>query len=142
MEQTVAFFASLNAHVFIFTLCFIALDVITGYAQAIANRDVQSEKMRKGFWHKLAIIFALFVAGLIDGMVQMGIGAQLGFATPIFECACCYIILMELTSILENIVKMNPELAGGKFMGLFAPVLKENEKSGKIEPDGAAPRAD
>ena len=133
------FFAQLNANVFLVTLCFIAMDVITGYAQALANKNVSSDKMRKGFWHKLAIIFALMVAGMIDIIVQMGIGQQIGFATPIFEVACIYIIAMELTSILENICKMNPELSNNKIMGLFSGALPETNRTGTIEPDGAAP---
>lgn len=139
METLIMFFAQLNATIFQVTLCFIAMDVITGYAQALANKNVSSKKMRNGFWHKLAIIFALMVAGMIDIIVQMGIGQQLGFATPIFELVCIYIIAMELTSILENICKMNPELANNKIMGLFSNTLPETSRTGTIEPDGAAP---
>ena len=138
MENIIMFMATLNANIFIFTLLFIALDVITGITQAIANRCVESEKMKNGFWHKLAIIFALFVAGMIDCLVQIGIGQQLGFVTPIFECACLYIIVMELTSIMENIVKMNPELKDTKFMGLFSGALPSSDESDTIEDDGAA----
>ena len=139
MEGVIGFMIHLNYQVFLVTLVFILMDIITGYAQAVANGTVKSENMRKGFWHKLAIILALLTAGLVDVTIQMGIGEQLGFVTPIFECACGYVILMELTSILENIVKMYPELANKRFIGLFANGLTQSAPSGTIDSDGAAP---
>lgn len=139
MEGLMNFMVNLNYQVFLVTLVFILMDVVTGYAQAVANGTVKSEKMRQGFWHKLAIILALLMAGIVDVTLQMGIGEELGFVAPIFECACIYIMAMELTSILENIVKMNPELAGTRFMGLFANGLTESAPTATITDDGAAP---
>ena len=127
--------------VFLVALCFIVLDVITGYLQAIANNNVKSDKMRKGFWHKLAVVFMLLLAGMIDVMVAFGMGDALGFTAPIFTTACLYIIVMEITSILENITKMNPELSNNKIMQLFSDTLPKNDESDTIEPDGAAPNA-
>lgn len=132
-------FVDTRSIVFLITLCFILLDVVTGYLQAIANNNVRSEKMRQGFWHKLGIIFVLILAGLIDVIVAIGMGEALGFTAPIFIASCGYIVLMELTSILENIVKMNPELANNKIMGLFYNEAKLPVESGIIELDGAAP---
>ena len=103
-----------------FALIFILLDIITGYAQAIANRCIDSTKMRKGFWHKLAIVMVLVVANLVDAGLNMGISASdMGVSAPIFEVACGYVVVMELTSILENIKLMTPELAGSKLLKLF-----------------------
>ncbi len=138
MEGLMSFMIHLNYQVFLVTLVFILMDIVTGYGQALANKTVKSEKMRQGFWHKLAIILALLVAGMVDVTIQLGIGEQLGFVTPIFECACGYIMLMELTSILENIVKMNPELGTKKFLRLFTNGLTKIPDNDTIPQDGAA----
>lgn len=127
MDIIDAFTNEFTSALFFFTLAFIAFDVITGYAQAIANKDIQSDKMRKGFWHKLAIILALVLAGTIDVLMGTGIVLEIGISAPIFEAACIYVIVMELSSILENIKKMNPELAGSKLLDLFGPASEDNE---------------
>lgn len=138
MEGLMGFMIHLNYQVFLVTLVFILMDIVTGYGQALANKTVKSEKMRQGFWHKLAIILALLVAGMVDVTIQLGIGEQLGFVTPIFECGCGYIMLMELTSILENIIKMNPELGTKKFLRLFTNGLTKIPDNDTIPQDGAA----
>lgn len=105
-----------------FAFIFIALDVLTGLAKGAASAKngggLSSEKMKTGFWHKLGIIAALVVAGLLDAAA--GAGLDLGFDAPIFEAACGYVVIMELLSILENISELNPELAGSKLFQLFA----------------------
>ena len=130
MEIISAFENEFTSALFLFTLAFIAFDVITGYAQAIANKDIQSSKMREGFWHKLATILALLLAGAIDVLMGTGIVLEIGITAPIFEAACIYVIVMELSSILENIKKMNPELAGSKLLDLFGAASNDNAKEG------------
>lgn len=124
-----AFMDEFTSVLFIFTLVFIMFDVITGYAQAIANKNIQSSKMRTGFWHKLAILFALMLAGVLDVLMGQGIMIETGLSAPIFEAACVYVIVMELSSILENIKKMNPELAGTKLLDLFGEASQDREKT-------------
>ena len=131
MQHFIEFMAMFNGTVFLVTIGFIALDVVTGYSQAIANKCVSSEKMRKGFWHKMGIVFVLILAGMVDICVQIGVGNQIGFATPIFECACAYIIVMELTSILENVCKLNPELANNAIMQIFDNAIHHDNKENK-----------
>lgn len=113
-----------------FALIFILLDVISGYAQAIANRCLDSSKMRKGFWHKLAIILVLILADIIDAGLNMGM-VTMGVTAPIFEVACGYVVVMELTSILENVKMMNPELAGTKLLKLFSTHDSNDEDNDK-----------
>lgn len=107
---------------FAFALAFILLDVITGVIKGAATAGqegggLSSEKMKQGFWHKLAIITALIVAALLDTAAATGL--ELGFEVPLFEGACVYVVLMELFSILENIAVINPELAGSRIFDLF-----------------------
>ena len=112
-------FAQLDGWAFGFALAFIFLDVATGYAQAVANHVVDSKVMKAGFWHKLALVFAMLAAGLAD--MAAAVEIDLGFPLPIFEAACVYVMLMEFTSILENIKKMNPQIAESALMKLLNP---------------------
>ena len=100
-----------------FALVFILLDVLTGICKGAATHNLSSEKMKTGFWHKLGIIAALVVAGLIDAAA--GSGLDLGFEVPVFEAVCGYVVIMELLSILENIAEINPELAGSRVFQLL-----------------------
>lgn len=116
-----------------FALTFIFLDVLTGICKgaATANKEgggLSSEKMKAGFWHKLGIISALVVAGLLDAAA--GAGLDLGFDAPVFEAACGYVVIMELLSILENIAEINPELAGSKLLQLFAVTPNDRGNDG------------
>lgn len=113
----------LDGWAFGFALVFIFLDVVSGYAQAVANKCVSSEIMRQGFWHKLALVFAMLAAGLAD--MAAAVEIDLGFSMPLFECACGYVMIMELMSILENVKKMNPQLANSRLLRLFDAVKKE-----------------
>lgn len=115
----------LDGLAFGFALVFITLDVVSGYAQAVANKCVSSEVMRRGFWHKLALVFAMLAAGLADMAAAAEI--NLGFSVPLFECACGYVMLMELMSILENVRKMNPDLENSKLMQLFDVVRDDKD---------------
>lgn len=111
--------SQLDGWAFGFALAFIFLDVATGYAQAVANHEVDSKIMKAGFWHKLALVFAMLAAGLAD--MAAAVEIDFGFSMPIFECACAYVMLMEFTSILENIKKMNPQVADSALMRLLNP---------------------
>ena len=116
----------LDGWAFGFALAFVAMDVVTGYAQAVANHTVDSKIMKSGFWHKLALVFAMLAAGMADMAAMVEI--DLGFALPIFECACGYVMLMELTSILENVKLMNPQLADSAIMKLLNPKREGDSK--------------
>lgn len=112
-------------------LGFILLDIVTGVAQAIANHDVSSEKLRQGAFHKMAYILIMCAAYLIE--YSMGY-VDLGFTVPIFAGVCGYIIFTEIVSFCENIIKLNPSLKGSKLMDLFrndqviAATTKEEEE--------------
>ena len=115
-----------------FAFIFIALDVCTGIAKGASHKNLSSEKMKSGFWHKLGIIAALVVAGLLDAAA--GAGLDLGFDAPVFEAACGYVVIMETLSILENISELNPELAGSRLLQLFA--VNGEDKLVAVMPSG------
>ena len=52
---------------------------------------------------------------------------NLGFSIPMATTICVYIVLMEIGSIAENILEINPELQGGKIAALFESFRKDNK---------------
>ena len=104
-----------NQSYIVVALMLVVLDVVVGFTNAVAHSEVSSSKMRSGLWHKLGSAFLMVAAGLIDGALLGGI--DLGFKSPVMTVVCLYIAVMELVSILENIVKLNPELADNPLVG-------------------------
>lgn len=95
---------------------FMLFDIVSGLAQAFANKCYASSKMRVGLWHKfsfvliIALAFGLeFAQGYID----------LGFTVPLVIPVCAYICLNEIGSIIENITLMNPNIVPEKLKALL-----------------------
>lgn len=76
----------------IFSLC----DVVSGFIQALINNEVESKIMREGLLHKSLIIMILFLSFVIDLAFNLSI---------ISKSISIYIIIMETTSIIENLKK-------------------------------------
>lgn len=116
-----------NAVPFLVMLCFIALDIIFGLCKAFATHTFDSSKMRQGLWHKCAIIGVSLMAYIVEIVTQLmdfsAAGLPEGFTLPIVAAVTGYIIIMELGSILESLVTINPELAGGKILSQFDKML-------------------
>lgn len=86
--------------VIITPLLFSLFDIITGFIQAVINHDVDSSKMRKGLLHKLLLIIIILSGILLDKTFN------LNYITKFISI---YIIIMEITSILENLKKAGIE---------------------------------
>lgn len=96
---------------------FIATDYITGVVKAIMQNDLRSQKMREGLGHKFAYFILILTAWFID---EVNLHVDLGLPVSVFACTVGGICLIELTSILENITAINPELKDAPFMQIFA----------------------
>ena len=107
----------LDYHLFAIVGVFIALDVISGFAQACANHTVDSSIMRRGLWHKSAYVLAIMLAVLCE---YSAIYIDLGFTLPIIAPVCGFISATEMVSILENLGKLNPEIAKSKLLDFFS----------------------
>lgn len=101
----------------------IVLDIVTGVIGGAANNELNSSILKKGLWSKLAEVCAI-ILGLY---AQAGIsffGDLLGIKVdiPIHVAVCAYVLLYELVSIMENIGKINPDLARWlyEFVGISA----------------------
>ena len=96
---------------------FIIVDYVTGITKAIMQDNLSSKKMREGLSHKFAYFILILVAWFID---EINLHVDLGLPVSVFVCTVGGICLIELTSILENITVINPELAGAPFMQIFS----------------------
>lgn len=103
-------------------VCLMLLDVISGFMAAVKNRELSSTKMREGLFHKCSLVMCIVLAWCIE-MFVMHV-PDLGFNVPLVIPACVIIFAMEVVSILENIVKINPELENEEIMKLFTNTKK------------------
>ena len=97
-------------------LIFIIIDYMTGVINAALKKSISSRKMREGLGHKATYIILLSVCYTIDA-IQLN--TELNLPTKIFPIVSCGILLIELTSIIENICEINPELKQANFMYIF-----------------------
>lgn len=112
----------ISYHLIVITLLFMGMDIITGFLQAVVNKCIDSQIMKRGLFHKCGFVLAIVLAYLCEYTM---IYIDMGFTLPMVQAVCMFIIATELISNLENIGKISPELNNSKFMSLF--------KSSKIE---------
>lgn len=99
-------------------LIFSLLDIVTGYIQAIINKNVDSQKMRTGLLHKVLIIIILIASFII----------QFAFNIKyISSFVCVYIVLMEASSILENLKKAGVDL------GKLGNIIKQKSENTSVD---------
>lgn len=104
-------------------IALIALDMITGTAQALKNKTFKSSKMRQGVWHKVGIITIMVLTWLLGEYgKQAGLPQDITGIIPIVNTA---LVVMESASIMENIAQINPELR--KLM-IFKVLKDESDK--------------
>lgn len=92
-------------------------DIVSGLIAAIATKSIDSTKMRNGLWHKSAYILVIALAALIEWGETKGV--FFGIEMPVLAAACVYIGVTEITSIIENIAVINPELKDTPLLSLF-----------------------
>lgn len=102
----------------------VLIDYITGVVNAIIHGELSSKKMREGLGHKFTYLAVICVALIIEyGSDYINLGIEL----PIFIPVCVGICLTETTSIMENCVKINPELSNSNILNIFNIDRKEND---------------
>ena len=113
-------------------LIFMVGDILSGTIQAVANNDLSSTKMRQGLWHKASFLLLIALAFGLEW--AMGF-LDLGFDVPMITPVCVLIVLTETISILENIGKLNPSIAGSKFMSIFRSDRMDEVKASQGKED-------
>lgn len=105
----------------------IIIDFATGMLGAVVNKNWDSSKIREGLAHKCAEFGFLVVGDIIDALLFAGI--DLPFDIP-NGCALGFIalsiILMEISSIMENALKIDNSLVHSKLFDtlLTAKIIK------------------
>lgn len=80
-------------------LLLMAIDIITGIAKAVKNKNLWSRKSLFGYTRKLLIFGVIILANVIDQI--LGLGGAVTYSAVIFYIAS------ESLSIVENMSEMN-----------------------------------
>lgn len=98
-------------------LFFVATDYTTGIVKAIMAGNLSSQRMREGLGHKFAYLALILTSYMID---TFSVHVDLGLPVHVYLVTVGGICLIELTSIIENITQINPELKDVPFMRIFS----------------------
>lgn len=126
----------MNFHLDTISWCFLivtvimTLDIVTGVIKAIYNRSFSSEDLRKGLAHKLVYVVIMILAWFIE---QAETHVDLGISWPLVVPVTVALSAIDIISILENSIAIDPELGKGKITSIFTHDLKEEEKDEKDE---------
>lgn len=102
----------------------VLIDYATGVVNAIMHGELSSEKMRQGLGHKFAYLAVICVALIVEyGSDYINFGIELQAVLPV----CTGVCLIEITSIMENCAKINPELSKSNILNIFKVNKKEND---------------
>lgn len=102
--------------IIVIPLVLCTVDVASGYIAAMRTGAVNSTFMFNGLWNKMGEMFAIVVGKTIEICISIFgtgfVGVKMNI--PVCTAVCAYLSLYEITSIIENIGKMNPTI--GKWL--------------------------
>ena len=99
------------------------IDVVSGLVKAFANKCYDSTKMRVGLVHKFTELVIVALAFVLELACEHIAGLPFSGVTVVLTCT--YIIIMEVGSIMENLIAAYPELADTPLAKLFAEHKEE-----------------
>jgi len=111
----------------ILLIVLIILDFVSGTVGAFATDSYDSSKMRRGLFHMVSYVLVIALTLVIEEIAKY---YDLGYvyATALYSLVYIWIVVTEVCSILENLVKINPALGDNSFMRIFANQAKEIER--------------
>ena len=118
-------------------LFLIGVDLLSGMLQAVINKNFSSTKIREGLIHKCSELLVLLVGLILDALIFSGVDLGIGFDfnAPVTLIAAISIVIMELASIMENLIKINPGLkANPIFKALAAAHVIKSGENVEVEP--------
>lgn len=98
------------------------MDMGFGLANAVMQKNVSSTRMRDGIKHKLGILGMLILAMFAEVCCMY---VSLPIDVPIVGFTTAWIVAMELCSISEILIDMNPEIANAPLFNIFHNALDE-----------------
>lgn len=111
-------YTQVDWNMIVIVLVFAFLDIISGTLKAFKLNTFSSSLMREGLMHKAATMLVMVCAGVCD-VFRTGAGVELPFGAGIVDAFGVVVIVMEICSILENCIDVNPELGNMKLMRIF-----------------------
>lgn len=106
----------MDYQILLVAIVMILLDIVAGFAGAVKQKDIQSEKLRNGLWHKAGYFGLIGLAYVIEYAAAY---ADLGFDIPSVLAVCIYVIVTEIVSVFENLCILNPQLISSPLGHLF-----------------------
>lgn len=91
-------------------------DYVSGMVKAVVQKNISSQIMREGLWHKFAYVMIVGLAAFLQLASQH---INLGYDIPLIPLVCGFIVMIEVSSIIENLAAVNPEIAGSKLLQYF-----------------------
>lgn len=115
---------------FIVTMILIVIDFISGVSAAAKNGELSSKAMRNGLWHKFAYMLVIGASATMDYATKH---MEIGVSMPIFIPVCIAICLTEITSTIENCIKLNPDIKNEKIISIFNKFEQGNNNNNESE---------
>lgn len=132
MKGTIAMlFAPLDEKtltLFIACLALMLVDTLVGTSGAFMRNEFKTNTMREGLCHK-GTLLVLILLGWICDTVMMHV-PEVGLPKLIMFGVCIIVFFMELSSVLENLVKINPELSGNAVLKYFSSKVDGSKLTG------------
>lgn len=91
----------------LFVLGFSLIDIITGILSALKNKNLKSGSLRDGIFKKFGYLLLMVMCFLID---EGGQYVGLTLSVELLPIVVIYLVITEVTSILENLCEMIPGL--------------------------------
>lgn len=107
-----------DVYIFGAVLAFILLDVASGFIAALKNNEVSSSVMREGLFKKCGSIM-LMIGAVIVEHIGIYVGIDNSITTAIMFGIGGLLVVMEVTSFIENVCKVNPDLPINKIFAMF-----------------------
>lgn len=125
-DNIIAALAALDPTWYAIAVVAIAIDLLTGFfIKGVLAHAVNSSAMREGLKNKAWEVALLICAALVD--VALGAGMGLGLQ-PVGTTTCAFITIMEATSVCENALEGNPDLASAPIIRYVAKAKKSAEE--------------
>ena len=105
---------------FVIVCGFIAADFLLGIARAFMQGEYKSSVLCKGLARKGAFVVVLLLAAYIEWAATVWPPMATIAALPVFDAVAIGVAMIEVSSIVENIVAINPDLADAPFWSHFA----------------------
>lgn len=110
-------------------IAFIVADIVAGVLKACFKGEFSSSTMREGLQHKAGTMLILLVCGLCD-VATANTTVALDIPIGVLDVFGALVVMMELGSIIENCIAMNPDLGALPLFKIFG-VTKSEEKDSK-----------